>query len=193
MKFHSFLENIHMIISGFHSIQKNIHVLTRALIQFKISFNSKKILVIHSRKLFIFLKNQLSDTPTSMCGRWWRWKCLIDCWTDCEKNVLSTAGKNSQKRNPSELSCFHLQNSPQALDQLLWKYLIDCWLIGEKNVRLIGKECIKLIGGKELPKKEPIEAQLFSFSEVATGPWLIVTKISCWLLIDWWKQCQIDW
>ena len=68
MKFHSFLGNCYITIFGFHSIQKNIHVLTRALIQFKISFNSKKILVIHSRKLFIFLKNQLSDTPIST---WW--------------------------------------------------------------------------------------------------------------------------
>ena len=70
MKFHSFLENIHLIIFGCHSIQKNIHVLTRALIQFKISFNSKKILVIHSKKLFIFLKNHLSNTPTSSPAVW---------------------------------------------------------------------------------------------------------------------------
>ena len=64
MKFHSFLGNIHFVIFVFHSIQKNIHVLTRAFIQFKISFNSKKILIIHSRKLFILLKNQLSNTLT---------------------------------------------------------------------------------------------------------------------------------
>ena len=70
MKFHSFLENIHFIIFGFHSIQKNIHVLKRALIQFKISFNSMKIFVIHSRKLFIFLKSQLSNTPTCRSTSW---------------------------------------------------------------------------------------------------------------------------
>ena len=65
MKFHSFLENIHFIVFEFHSIQKNIHVLTRAVFNLKFSFNSKKILVIHSKKLFIFLKNHLSNTPTS--------------------------------------------------------------------------------------------------------------------------------
>ena len=64
MKFHSFLENIHFIVFEFHSIKKNIKFSTRALIQFKISFNSKKILVIHSKKLFIFLKNHLSNTPS---------------------------------------------------------------------------------------------------------------------------------
>ena len=69
MKFHSFLGNIHFVIFVFHSIHRNIHVLTRAFIQFKISFNSKKILVIHSKKLFIFLKNHLSNTPSL------RWSC----------------------------------------------------------------------------------------------------------------------
>ena len=65
MKFHSFSENVHFIVFEFHSIKKNIQFSTRALIQFKISFNSKKIFVIHSKKLFIFLKIHLSNTLNS--------------------------------------------------------------------------------------------------------------------------------
>jgi len=63
MKFHSFLENIHFIVFEFHSIQKNIHFLTMALIQFKIAFNSKKILVIHSKKTVHLFEKSFIEHP----------------------------------------------------------------------------------------------------------------------------------